>query len=239
MLTLYSHPPLFGIPDSNPFGLKVHAFLRLCGIPFRCEHRLDAGGAPRGQLPYIVDGGEVIGDSDTIIDHVIRRYGLTVDYALTLAQRGTHLLIRRTLDDLYWAMCYARWQDEQFWPVFRDAVLTQFPAATPAILEAARRHQIERCRAQGIGRFDITSIYRRGIDDIDTLADLVPETGFVFGPAPTSIDAAVYGGIATIHLVEIDTPLRRAVAAHDNVVAHCSAIHALISGSRGDSTATM
>jgi hypothetical protein len=38
MLTLYSYPELFGVADNNGFGLKVFAFLRLNGVPFRHQH---------------------------------------------------------------------------------------------------------------------------------------------------------------------------------------------------------
>jgi hypothetical protein len=50
----------------------VFAFLHLCHVPFRHEHILDASAAPRGQLPYIIDGGETAGDSDTIIAYLTR-----------------------------------------------------------------------------------------------------------------------------------------------------------------------
>ena len=83
MLTLYSYPELFGVADNNGYGLKVFAFLELAGVPFKHEHIFDASAAPRGQLPYIVDDGETIGDSDTIIAHLIRKYRLTIDDALT------------------------------------------------------------------------------------------------------------------------------------------------------------
>jgi hypothetical protein len=51
MLSLYSYPPLFGVADNNCYGLKVFAVLRLCKVPLRHEHILDASSAPRGQLP--------------------------------------------------------------------------------------------------------------------------------------------------------------------------------------------
>ena len=70
MLTLYSYPTLFGVADNNGYGLKVFAFLKLAGVPFRHEHIFDASKAPRGQLPYIVDDGETVGDSETIIAYV-------------------------------------------------------------------------------------------------------------------------------------------------------------------------
>ena len=69
MLTLYSYPNLFGVADNNPFGLKVYAFLKLCGLAFRHEHIFDASKAPRGQLPYLVDGDTTFGDSDTIFKY--------------------------------------------------------------------------------------------------------------------------------------------------------------------------
>jgi len=93
MITLYSYPELFGVADNNGYGLKVFAFMRLAGMPFRHEHIFDASAAPRGQLPYVVDDGEAIGDSETIIAHLIGKYHLTIDAGLTVAQRDTSLLI--------------------------------------------------------------------------------------------------------------------------------------------------
>ena len=72
MLTLYSYPTLFGVADNNGYGLKVYAFLKLAGVPFAHEHIFDASKAPRGQLPYIVDDGETVGDSETILAYVTR-----------------------------------------------------------------------------------------------------------------------------------------------------------------------
>ena len=135
MLTLYSYPELFGVADNNGYGLKVFAFLRLCGVPFKHEHIVDTSAAPRGQLPYITDDGETIGDSDAIIAHVTRKYRLAIDAALTEAQRDTNLLITRMLDDLYWVMSYSRWKDDRYWPAFRDALLQQHPSLTEAVLQ--------------------------------------------------------------------------------------------------------
>ena len=140
MITLYSYPEAVqASADNNPYGLKIFAFLKLCNLPFRHEHILDAKDAPRGQLPYIVDGDAHIGDSDAIIAHFIRKYGLEIDNGLTPAQRDTQLLIRRMLDDLYWVMSYSRWKDERFWPLFRDAFLRRrIPDLTEGLRNGAR-----------------------------------------------------------------------------------------------------
>ncbi|HKA40900.1 MAG TPA: glutathione S-transferase C-terminal domain-containing protein, partial [Burkholderiales bacterium] len=64
--------------------------------------------------------------------------------------------------------------------------------------------------------------------DLAAIADLIPPRGFVHGEKPGSIDAAIYGFIANIHFYDIDTPLKRFVTAHGNIVRHCNAIHAAV-----------
>ena len=225
MLTLYSYPELFGVADNNGYGLKVFAFLRLNGVPFRHEHVFDASAAPRGQLPYIVDDGETIGDSDTIIAHVIAKYRLTMDAALTARQRDMSHLITRMLDDLYWVMSYSRWKDERFWPAFRDALLREHPSLTEAGLRKAQEFNFQRYHFQGIGRYAPDAAYARGLADLSVLADLIPAKGYVHGEKPTSIDPGVYGFIANIYFYDIETPLKKFVVSHENIVHHCHAVH--------------
>ena len=225
MLTLYSYPELFGVADNNGYGLKVFAFLRLCKVPFRHEHILDASAAPRGQLPYIDDDGETVGDSDTIIAFLTRKYRLTIDAALGPAQRDTNLLIARMLDDLYWVMSYSRWKDERYWPAFRDALIAQYPGLKEADLAKAREFNFQRYHFQGIGRYAPDAAYARGLADLAVLADLIPPGGYVHGGNPTSVDAGVYGFIANIYCYAIDTPLKQFVVSRPNLVHHCTTIH--------------
>lgn len=230
MLTLFSYPDLYGVADNNPYGLKVFAFLKLCRLAFRHEHIFDAQRAPRGQLPFLTDGEETIGDSDAIIAHLIARYALPIDDDLTTNQRDTDLLVRRMLDDLYWVMSYSRWKDPRFWPAFRDAILRTHPAVTPDAMEAARDYNFRRYHYQGIGRYEPDAAYARGIADLLVLANLLPASGFLFGAKPTSTDAGIYGFIANIHFYEIETPLKHFVASHPNIVAHCRSVHAALEG---------
>jgi glutathione S-transferase len=232
MITLYSYPELFGVADNNGYGLKVFAFLRLAGVPFAHEHIFDASKAPREQLPYIVDDGETIGDSETIIAHVTAKYRLAIDAALTAAQRDTDLLITRMLDDLYWVMSYSRWKDERYWPEFRDALMREHPSLDEAGLLKAREFNFQRYHFQGIGRYAPEAAYARGLADLAVLAHLIPSEGYVHGPKPTSIDAGIYGFIANIYFFDIDTPLRRFVLAQGNLVRHCRAIHADVAPAR-------
>lgn len=230
MITLYSYPELFGVADNNGYGLKVYAVLKLAGVPFVHAHIFDASAAPRGQLPYIVDDGEAIGDSDAIIAHVADKYGLTLDAAMTPAQRDTGHMVTRMLDDLYWVMSYSRWKDEAFWPQFRDALKSQHPSLTDEGLRKAQAFNAQRYHFQGIGRYAPPAAYARGLADLRVLANLIPAEGYLFGAAPTSVDAGVYGFIANIYFYPIETPLKQFVASHADLVRHCTAIHAAIGG---------
>jgi glutathione S-transferase len=225
MITLYSYPTLFGVADNNGYGLKVFTFLRLAGLQFTHEHIFDASAAPRGQLPYLVDDGETIGDSETIVAHLISKYRLSIDDVLGARERALSLLVTRLLDDLYWVMSYSRWKDERYWPAFRDALMREHPTLTLDGLQKAREFNFQRYHFQGIGRYAPEAAYARGLADLKALAELVPASGYVHGQRPTSVDAGIYGFIANIYFYAIDTPLKEFVLAQQNLVRHCTAIH--------------
>ena len=226
MLTLYSYPALFGVADNNGYGLKVFAFLKLAGVPFMHEHIFDASAAPRGQLPYIVDDGETIGDSETIIAHLSGKYRLTIDAALTRARSATlNLLVTRMLDDLYWVMSYSRWKDERYLAGVPRRAHARAPQPDRSGLGKAREYNFQRYHFQGIGRYAPEAAYARGLADLGVLADLDPADGYVHGAQPTSIDAGIYGFIANIHFYDIETPLKQFVSSQQNLVRHCMAIH--------------
>ena len=228
MIKLFSYPQLFGVADNNGYGLKVFAFMRLAGVPFKHEHIFDASKAPRGQLPYIEDDGEIIGDSEIIIAHLIRKYALAIDDSLSAAERDRNLLITRMLDDLYWVMSYSRWKDERYFPAFRDALLREHPNVTVEGLKKAQEFNFQRYYYAGIGRYAPEAAYARGVADLGVLANLIPPHGYVHGTKPTSIDAGIYGFIANIWFYTIDTPLKAFVASHRNLVRHCTVIHEMV-----------
>lgn len=231
MITLYSYPELFGVADNNGYGLKVFAFMRLASVPFAHEHIFDASAAPRGQLPYIVDDGEAIGDSEIIIAHLTRKYRLTIDAGLNTQQQDTSHLITRMLDNLYWVMSYSRWKDESYWPAFRDALMREHPSLTDDGLRKAQEFNFQRYYFAGIGRYAPNDAYARGLADLRVLADLIPVQAYVHGPKPTSIDAGIYGFLANIYFYNIETPLKQFVTLQQNMVRHCLAIHEAVTDS--------
>jgi hypothetical protein len=47
----------------------------------------------------------------------------------------------------------------------------------------------------------------------------------MFGDAPGSIDAAIYGFIANIYFYDIATPLKAYILSRNNLVRHCERMH--------------
>lgn len=208
MIILYSYPELFGLPDNNPFGLKVDTFLRLTKIDYTHKHITNTQNAPRGQLPYLNDNDQIITDSNIIIQYLAKKY-VDLDSDLTEFQKNTHFLIIRMLDyHLYWVMSYSRWQDENFWPLFKAAFLKQLPELTDSSLEDIRKYNIEKYYFQGISRYPSQDIYQAGIDDLQAIVMLLAEKRFLFGDKIHALDACCYGFLANILYFEIETPLK-------------------------------
>ena len=165
--------------------------------------------------------GETVGDSETILVYVTEKYGVTLDVALTPAQRTINLLATRTLDDLYWVMSYSRWKDERYWPRFRDALKREHPSLTDDGLMKAKEFNAQ--------RYYFHAAMARGLADLAALANLIPRQGYVHGDRPTTIDAGIYGFVANIYFYDIETPLKEFVVSHNGLAQHCRAIHAAVS----------
>ena len=63
MIKLVQFYPALGVRSLSPFCLKLETYLRLAGIDYEVVRSNDARRAPKGKLPYIIDGDLTIGDS--------------------------------------------------------------------------------------------------------------------------------------------------------------------------------
>lgn len=226
MITLFSYPQMWGLLDNNPYGLKVHAFLRLVNLNYQTHYTIDTEQAPRRKLPYLIDEHKKIGDSNYIIDYLTTKYQLKIDSDLSPSQRIFELLIKRTLEEhLYWVMSYSRWQDAENFPLFREQFLKGYPKATSEDLERFQEANIQKYYAQGIGRYEPFEVYQAGIKDLEMISTLLEKKEFMFGSNPHGIDACIYGFLANIYYFQIDTPLRKFVLESKNLPQYCERFH--------------
>lgn len=229
MITLFSYPKMWGLLDNNPYGLKVHAFLRLMNLDYQTQYTIDTQEAPYRKLPYIVDGDQKIGGSNSIIDHLTAKYGLEIDQGLSPSQQMLDFLIKRVLEEhLYWVMSYSRWQYPNYWPLFKSQFLKEFSQVTSHDLDGFRAYNIQKYDFQGIGRYEAADNYQEGIKDLELVSALLKEKNFMFGATPHGIDACVYGFLANIYYFEIDTPMRKFIRSREPLSCYCERMHQLV-----------
>jgi glutathione S-transferase len=221
MITLYAFGPAFGLPDPSPFVMKSAIHLQMAGLPYRT----DLTGfpvAPKGKLPYISDGGEVIADSTFIRAHIERKYGVDLDDGLTARQRAEAWAIERMLEDhLTWVVGWFRWMvDENFQkgPAHFFDKAPEFVRAR--LLEETRTKVKQNFWFHGIGRHAPTDVTELGGRSLTALAALLGARPYVMGDRPTGIDAMAAAVLAEALTPHFDTPLRREAESFPNLVAY-------------------
>lgn len=227
MITLYLYPPLFGLPDNNPFGLKVDTYLRKARIPYTIHSTVDTSSVPRNQLPCLDHDGTVVSDSNRMIDYLDRQFAIGMDKSLSTSQALTAFLLGRTFDSsLYWCMSYSRWQDPEFWPQFKAAFLAANPTLDPSVLDNARKYNMDRYRMQGIGRYPSHEVYQQGIENLHAASALLGDQPYMLGTRFHVIDACCYGFMANIFYFDIDTPMKKVFTERPNLAQYVTRIRA-------------
>lgn len=210
MIILYQFAPRWDLPNASPFCMKLETYLRMAKLPYQNKYVDDPRKAPKGKLPYIRDGEQTVADSSLIIQHLTRKYGDSLDAELTPEQIAQRTAMQRLVEEhLYWVMLYARWIDEDFWPTTKLAFFSHFPKLMRWMLPTLfRKGVIKAAYAQGIGRHSKDEIYQLGKEDLQAIATGLGDRPFFFGEKPTQIDASLYGFLANILDVPLETPLK-------------------------------
>jgi glutathione S-transferase len=225
MIRLVQFHPAFGLRNLSPFCLKLETYLRLTRIPHEVVLTNDTRRAPKGKLPYIVDGERTLGDSALIIDDLKQRYGDPLDATLDAAQKAETLAWRALCEDhLLFALLYSRWVDADGWQITRRLFAGLPLPLRPLVPGIVRRAVTRQVYAQGMGRHRRDEIYAFGVADVAALATLLGDKAYMLADAPCSLDATVYGFLAQLVDGPYDNPLTRQARATPTLVAYCQRI---------------
>ena len=218
MITLQGFGPAFGLPDPSPFVTKVEVLLKMAGPPYVVDTGW-FGKAPKGKLPYIVDDGEIIGDSTFIRWHIEKKYGVDFDRGLDAEQRAVAWALERMLEDhLYFALLHARWVDDVNFDRGPRNILRMIPAPIRPFLIPMIRRQVRRAlHGQGMGRHSPEEIVMLGTRSIDAAASFLGAKPFMMGADPSAVDATAFAFIAGTLCPVFETELRTAAERHDNL----------------------
>lgn len=223
MITLYQFPPIWGLPNASPFCLKLETYLRMAELPYEIKKVSNPAKAPKGKLPYIRLDGQLIADSDIIIDYLKARFGDKLDKKLTREHQGLSTLVSSTLSgEFYWQMLYMRWKNDAGWAQVNKAFFASMPFYLRAIIpRLLRKRVINALKIQGMGRLTEHEVLHQGYKTLDALAALMGDMKFFHGEQPTSIDAAIFGFLANIVWAPFDDPFKLHMQQHKNLLGYC------------------
>jgi len=225
-LIVHQLPGAWGLPSISPFCLKLDAYLRIVGIPFRTVVDATPFRGPKGKLPWIELEGKKIGDSGLIIEYLESRFGRDASAGLSAAERAVALSMRRLIEEnLYWTAVYDRWMVEENWRSFRNVVLNGVPVPIRQVIAPLARRGVRRqLQGHGIGLHSREEIHAIGRKDVGAIADFLADKPFLMGGSATEIDATAYGLLANILKAPIASPIKDEASGRSNLVSYVERI---------------
>jgi len=221
MITLYGFGGGFGLPEISPFVTKTEVQLKMAGLAFRKERAMPPA-SPKGQLPFIEDGAEVIADSTFIRGHLERKYGFDFDAGLKREQRAQAWAFERMIEHhLYWALIGARWVDPE-----------NFAKGPAHFFDGAPEHRREKLREDaqfrvaenyllsGLGRHAPDDDVELAVRSLFALSVQLGEKPYLMGEEPCGADATAFGALAGILTPFFSSRLRDRAAEFENLAAY-------------------
>ncbi|MCP3978262.1 MAG: glutathione S-transferase family protein [bacterium] len=181
---------------SGPCG-KVHMALALKGQPFEIHNVQTPGQAkkfnPRGRVPSVKFGNEIVVDSSDILTEIDRRFPdppLDPDDSL---QRTRAKMLEDWGDEvLYFYIVWVRWCQPDNFERMCSEVLSKLPVPVRWIIPSyARRAVVKRLSGQGVGLKGEACVRRELYECLDNVAELLRAGPFLVGDRISRADISV------------------------------------------------
>jgi glutathione S-transferase len=224
---LFQFPRMFAIPNLSPFCCKLETWLRIAGVPYEVVDTPDPRKGPKGKLPFIEDAGRRIADTSIIVEHLVRTRGVDPDARLDASQRATALLVQRTLEEHYaFVVAYTHLVRDEGVRHTR-ARFDPVPAIVRPLVAGMVRGRVKKLLwQQGILRHSHKDIIASAVRDWHAVLAVMGDGPFFFGDKPTSVDAIVFGALATSVLTPIESPIRDFLRSQPACVAYAERMRA-------------
>ncbi len=228
-VVLHQPPRLWGLPNPSPFCVKVETWLRLAKVDYVSTHA-NMLKAPRGKVPWIVDDGTLVSDSEAIINHLEASLDDPLGEAsLAPDLRAQHHAVRRMLENgTYWLSFYERWVSDEHWATTRAAFFDPLGFPMGTLVGAMIRRRVARdAHGQGVSRYEASEREAMGISDWEAVEAVLGDAPFFGGAAPRRIDCAVYGFVCQALWAPFETSMARYVRGRPRLVAYGERMRAL------------
>jgi glutathione S-transferase len=195
VITLYTFPEAFALRNVSPFCLKVEMALTHLGEEFEICMERDPRKSPKGKLPYIVADGVEMPDSELIFEYLDKKSDGGLYGNLTPAEiaQGT-AFTRLTEDHLYWIVVASRWLDDAWFPNIKTGFFSYIPAPIRSLVGFIAQRQVRQTyNLHGLGRHSLEEQKEFARRDMQAIAAIVSEQGYITGARLTAFDFNVVG----------------------------------------------
>lgn len=190
-MELQTYSDFMGEPSGSPFCTKAMCLLEMGKFDWKPVYIADPSKAPKKKLPVLVDGENIIPDSDQIRDYLENVKGAKYDNGLSERDIATSRFLIRTLEEhLYFAGMYERWMIEENWKHVKQNYFSSIPFPLNKVIPNMVRKSVKaQTIGQGMGRHTLDEQFERTKKDIDAVIAILDDKPFLFGDEPTSADA--------------------------------------------------
>lgn len=219
--------PAWGLASPSPFCLKLETWLRIAGIPYAALSLNRPPQSASGKVPYLLlQDGAILADSNEIIAHLARAYGIDRSCGRTGADSArSHAALRLLEESLYFVAAWERWLLPACWTATRDAYFGTLPSGLRGLFASfMRRKMAAALHGQGMLRRAPAAIADHGVADLAALSGLLGAQPFFDGEQPGITDASAYGLLANVLRFPVRTPLQSALEARPDLVEFCRRI---------------
>ena len=193
MIELYTFPEAFGLRNVSPFCLRVEMALTHLDMPFDIILEHNPGKGPKGKLPFIVDGGQTIADSEIIYQHLEQKSNGGLFGGIDAVDRGRGYAYTRLVDDhLYWMMVASRWLDAARFDNVRTGFFQAFPPVLRTVIGTVARSQVRKTyNLHGLGRHTLDEQRAFARRDLQALVDGLDGGRYIVAGRMTVFDFTV------------------------------------------------
>jgi len=220
MLILFGAGEGFGLPEISPYVTKSQVHLKMAGIDHEFRNtRPDA--APKGQMPFIDDGGTLVADSAFIRAHIETVHDFDLDAGLTAVERATAYAVEQMCDhQLVPVLAYFRWlyaENFERGPVRFFADVPESHRAT--VITDVKAQVRQTLVAKGVARHREDEILDLAARAFEALETLLGDKPYLMGDKPCGADAMMFGAVAGIMTPYFESPARDLAVTYPTLVA--------------------
>jgi glutathione S-transferase len=234
MIKVFGLAKTWDFPDASPYVRKLVMWLRLAGLAYELHYvpwpdMIER--APRKSVPWIEDSdGEIIHDSQRIIDRLTEKRGVTLDARLAVHERAQMRAWQRLLEDhYYWAgLVQMRWVEDHNWVIYKKELAGELEASpeVEGFFQGIRDYLVGEFRGHAVGKMTLDEVRAVAYQDLDALSDWLGDSPYFMGERPTSIDAILYACLLQTYATPCISPVVTYARTKSNLEAYFKRLHA-------------